>query len=310
MKENILITGACGFVGAHLVKRVLEDGDNVIGLSTKDYRPVSTLSLLGLRDKITMVYGDVCDTELIRRVLTEYYIDRVYHLAAQAIVGVALKDPYLTYKVNVLGTASLLEACRNVGKLKSIQITSTDKIYGEGLDRKETDMLNAKGIYETSKICMDYVGRSFYNVYQLPIITTRACNIYGEYDLNRRIIPNTVRALKSNQSPIIFKNDNSIREYIYVGDVCDAYVYLGKNADKTVGEVFNIGSGCSATQEEVVRKLIEISGKNITPTYVDKPKDLFEIFQQTITSEKIKKIGWAPKFNLDRGLKRTWEKWV
>jgi CDP-glucose 4,6-dehydratase len=187
-------------------------------------------------------------------------------------------------------------------------------VFGEGLDRKEDDVLNGKGIYETSKICEDYIARSFYNVYSLPIVVTRASNIYGEGDNNSRIIPNTIRDLKTGTPPIIFKEqkgNESLREYIYVDDVCDAYMKLIENIPITKGEVFNIGGHAVATQEEIVLKLISISGKGVKPYYKDKPKGLFEIHKQTVNSDKIKKVlKWAPKYNLDTGLKRTWDMWI
>jgi CDP-glucose 4,6-dehydratase len=307
MKENVLITGVDGFKGAHLTKKLLEKY-NVVGLM-HDHRPITTLTLLGLDNKITKIYGDICDRDLIKRILADYNIKRVFHLAAQAIVSVALKDPLTTFKVNCLGTATLLDACRDLN-LTSINVISTDKTYGEGMERKETDVLDSRGIYETSKAAMDYIGRSFFYVYGLPVIVTRACNTYGEYDLNKRIVPNTILALKSNEQPIIFRGEKSIREYVYVDDVSDAYITLSEHINRTKGEIFNVGSGSVISQEDLVKKIIEISGKRVEPKYLEKSKDLFEIFQQTVNTEKIRNmIGWKPKFDLNMGLKRTWDNW-
>lgn len=309
MKERVFVTGVDGFVGAHLAKKLMEKYD-VIGLMY-DSKPVTTLSLLGLQDKTTLVRGDVCNKELMKRVLSQFYVKKVFHLAAQAIVGVALKDPYTTFKVNCLGTASLLEACKEVGSVEGVLVTSTDKIYGEGLNKKETDLLNASGIYETSKICMDYITRSFYHTYKIPVVIPRACNIYGEHDLNKRIVPNTIRALKNKEAPIIFRGERSLREYIYVEDVADAYNLLMENIGKSKGEAFNIGTSNVIGQEELVKKIIEISGVDIKPKYIEKPKNLFEIHQQTINSEKMRKMfNWSPKHTLEEGLKKTWDNWV
>lgn len=302
------ITGITGFVGAHLARKLMTENYEVIGLA-HDYKPHTTLSELGLDDYVTKIYGDVRDSGLMKRILAEYRINSVYHLAAQAIVSVALKDPVTTFDVNCHGTASLLEACKEIG-VDSILIASTDKVYGEGLNRKETDPLNAEGVYETSKIAMECVAKSFRNTYKMPVIITRACNIYGEGDLNRRIIPNTMRALKNNEQPIIFINEKSLREYIHVYDVTTAMYLLSKKANKSQGEIYNIGSGQSIGQEELVKKIINLSGKHIEPKYVEKPKSLFEIFQQTINSDKIKKeFDWNPIYTLDEGLKRTWTRW-
>jgi len=309
MKGKVFITGVDGFIGAHLARKLLDKGCEVVGLM-HDYKPVTTLTLLGLANRVTLIQGDICDGQLIRRILTEYYIQDVYHLAAQAIVAVALKDPVTTYKVNCLGTVTVLDACKDVD-VRGVLVASTDKVYGEGLDKAETDKLEAKGIYETSKICLDYIARTFYHLYPIPVVISRACNIYGEYDLNKRIIPNTVLALKNNQAPLIFKNDKSLREYIYVEDVCGAYIMLMENINKTKGEAFNVGTGDVVEQEELVKKIIQLSGKNIEPLYVDKPKGLFEIYRQSINCQKIRKqFNWRPHFTLSEGIKRTWERWL
>jgi len=307
---SILVTGASGFVGAHLCKKLVEKGKNVIGLE-HDHKPETTLKCLGFEDKITVIHGEVTNENLLRRIISQYNVDTVYHLAAQAIVAVALKDPITTFHSNVIGTVTLLNVCKDMPQVKRILIPSTDKVYGEGLNRKEDDALNAEGIYEISKIGMDYVARSFYHVFNLPIVVTRACNIYGEYDFNRRIIPNTIRALKAGQQPVIFKNEDSIREYIHVEDVCDAYMFLVENIDKTKGNVFNVGTGAVAKQDEVVKYCIKVSGLNVEPKFIEKDKDLFEIHQQTIDSKKIRDLGWKPKFkSLEEGLEESWKKWV
>jgi dTDP-D-glucose 4,6-dehydratase len=171
--------------------------------------------------------------------------------------------------------------------------------------------LALKGIYEVSKICMDYVARSFSGVFSLPIVVTRACNIYGEYDFNRRIIPNTIESIKKGVPPVIFQGDESIREYIYVNDACDAYLLLAEHINKTKGEIYNVGSEHRAKQYEIVQQLIEVSGAELRPQLVQKPPDLFEIFQQTLDSEEIQKdFGWKAKFDLETGLRNTWQKWT
>ena len=205
MKENVFVTGADGFVGAHLCKILLDRGYKVIGL-VHDHKPMTTLDYLGIRDKIVSVYGDICDRALLKRIISDYQIKRVFHLAAQAIVSIAQKDPMNTFKVNVEGTSCLLDACIDMD-MKSILSVSTDKVYGEGMNRIEDDALLGEGIYEVSKTCMDYVSRCYAKIYNMPIVVSRACNIYGEYDPNRRIIPNTIMDLKNDKQPLIFKNE-------------------------------------------------------------------------------------------------------
>ncbi|MBI2857774.1 MAG: GDP-mannose 4,6-dehydratase [Chloroflexi bacterium] len=308
MESTALITGASGFVGAHLARRLLEHGHKVVCLFY-DYRPVTTLTLLGLSERVTMVQGDICNTDLMRQILAKYYVQDVYHLAAQAIVGVALRDPCSTYRISCMGATSILEACRDVG-VRGILCTSTDKVYGEGLNKAESDSFEARGIYETSKVCMDFISRSFFHTYKLPVAVSRSCNVYGECDLNRRIVPNTIRALKEDRAPVIFKNDESLREYVYVHDVCEAYMTLMANIDQSKGEAYNVGTAEVIGQEDLVKKMIRISGKPIAPVYVDKPPSSFEIYRQSVNSDKIRRqFGWKPDFSLDQGLLETWNRW-
>ena len=308
MERTAFITGVTGFVGGHLAGVLLERGGKVVGLHN-DYRPANTLSLLGLTEKVTLVRGDVCDDELMRRVLAKYHVQDVYHLATQAIVSVALKDPLTTYRVSCMGTASILKACHEVG-VSAALCTGSDKVYGEGLDKKETSPLDVKGIYESSKVCMDYIARSFFYIYGLPVVVSRACNVYGEHDVNKRIIPNTIRSLRDGVPPIIFKNEPSLREYIYVRDVCEAYITLVENIATSKGDVFNIGTHEVIGQEELVKLIIRISGVNAWPDYVDKPPSLLEIHQQSIDSNKFRSaFGWKNRFDLKKGLERTWRQW-
>ncbi len=307
-ERTALVTGVTGFVGAHLAAALLDKKFKVVGIHSDD-RPVTTLSLLGLKDGVTLVRGDACDEELVRKVLAKYGVQDVYHLATQAIVSVALKDPITTFRASCMGTASVLKAALDVG-VRAVLCTSSDKVYGEGLDRNENSPLEAKGIYEASKACMDYIARSFFHAYDLPIVVSRACNIYGEHDLNRRVIPNTIRSLKAGERPVIFRNEPSLREYIYVRDVCDAYMLLVENIEQSKGEVFNVGTGKVIGQEELVKLLVRVCGLSIKPVYVHKPASLFEIYQQSVSSDKIRRaLGWTHQFNLNDGLTRTWSEW-
>lgn len=303
--SNVYVTGASGFVGAYLCKKLIEDGHNVIGL-IRDLKKESTLNDLGIINKMEIVIGNVCNKELHRRVFSDYNIDTVYHLAAQAIVSTAIKNPYDTFKVNCLGTVALLDACKEFNA-KAILIVSTDKIYGEGTNKKEDDGFNAFGIYDCSKVTEEFAARSFYYAYNMPIVISRACNIYGAYDHNARIIPNTIRKLKAGERPIIFRGVEGLREYIHVEDAVEAYISLVDNIEATKGDVFNIGSEESLNQEDMVNTIIKISKTGIVPVYKTK-ESIGEIDSQTLDCAKIKKIlGWKAKHTILEGLKKTWE---
>ena len=305
MAEKAFVTGITGFVGSHLAKALLDRGYEVVGL-TRDFNKKKALYRLGIEDRVVLVNGDICDKDLLKRILTQYNIRKVFHMAAVSIVGVALKTPAEAFKTNCYGTACLLEACKDIG-IPSVLVASTDKVYGEGMNRKEEESLDAEGMYECSKASSEKVAKAFVHCYKMPIVVSRASNIYGAFDVNSRIVPNTIRTMLSGELPKIFKNDSSLREYIYVEDVCDALILLAENIEKTKGEVFNIGTGDVVGQEEMIKRIIKASGKNIKAEYIDKPV-LVEIHQQSLDNSKIKNMfGWKPKHSLDQGLKKTWD---
>ena len=306
---QVFITGISGFVGAHLAKALVERGAEVTGLQ-HDIKKTSYLDLLDIKDKVNIVTGDITDVNLLYRVLVDYEIDHVFHLAAQPIVRKAIQYPMYTYKTNIFGTVSLLEACRLISKtLKAIIVISTDKVYGDKQEAKEEHSLNGLGIYDSSKVCMDIISRAYHRQYNLPIVVARACNIYGYDLLNERIVPSTLKALLKKEPPLIFEGEDTYREYIYVGDVCDAYTSLAEKIEQTKGQAYNIGTGEVISQEDMVLKIVQtwnaIYGTNVKPKYVKRDNTVKEITKQSLNSAKIKKIGWNPKVSLDEGLRKV-----
>lgn len=313
--KNIFITGISGFVGSHLAKKLIEKGVEVTGLQ-HDIKKKSYLGLLDIKDKANIVTGDITDLKLLQRVLVDYKIDWVFHLAAVSIVSKAIQYPINTYETNVFGTLALLEACRLVENTpKAVLVASTDKVYGECLEAKEGDPLNGQGIYESSKVNMDVISRSYYYTYSLPVVVTRSCNIVGYDPINSRIVPNSIKAMLNGKSPMIFEGEETYREYIHVSDVCDAYIKLAEDIDKVKGEAINVGTGEVISQEALVLKIIEIGNKisvgGIKPRYIKRERELKEINAQSLDCEKIKiDIGWSPKLTLDEGLQKTFKEFL
>jgi len=323
--NNILITGVNGFVGSHLAKRLLNENYNVIGI-IRDNNNNKMLKHLEIdnHSKLTLVHGDILERNVIKRCIVDYNIDTIFHLAAQSIVKDALKDPVSTYNINIMGLINILDVCKSndiKNQILNIIIASTDKVYGEGLNKKENDCINIKelGTYESSKMCEDIVAHSFRHTYNLPITICRPCNIYG-FDLNSRVIPNTIKQCINNESPTIFSNVKGVREYIYIDDIINAYVTIAKgqelNSLNSHGSyerdfVFNIGTGEVISQEKLVHKIIDIYTKLtnsfIYPNYI-KRDDIShkEIIEQSLDSSLIlNKFNWSPSYNLNEGLLQT-----
>ena len=310
--KKVFISGISGFVGSHLARELIQRGANVTGLQ-HDKKKESYLDLLDIRDKVNIVTGDIKDLTLLQRVLVDYNIDTVFHLAAVSLVGKAIEYPVHTYETNTFGTLALLEACRLVRDTpEAIISVSTDKVYGDREYAKEEDPLNGLGIYESSKVNMDVISRAYFYQYDLPIVTTRACNIFGYDPNNARIVPSTIKAMLRSESPIIFEGEDTYREYIHVNDVCDAYIQLAENIEKTKGDAYNVGTGAIISQEALVLKIIDIGnevlGTSIEPKYVVRDKPLREIKKQSLDSNKINKdIGWESKISLEKGLMMTFK---
>jgi len=310
----IFITGANGFLGSHLVKMALAYNARVIVLIKEDIRS-SLFEIEDLRSKSRIYRGDLSDRNLVNKIFKNNKIDVCFHIAAQAIVGIANNSPLGTFKTNIEGTWNILEAARVFG-VKAMVVASSDKAYGEHkkLPYKEEAALVALHPYDASKSCADILSRTYAHTYKLPVAVTRCANIYGPGDLNfSRIIPDTCRAAIKNTDPIIRSDGTPLRDYAFVGDIVEAYFTLAAsllNKKINFGEAFNFGTGKPISVIKLVKMILEASGKTgLTPKILSKGKIKGEIDKQYLSSAKAKRmLGWQPKYSLKEGLKITY-KW-
>ena len=305
--RRVFVTGATGFLGANLVTRLVKEQAAVVCLQRDAVQP-NSFDLFGLRDKVTVVNGDVQDLSLLQRILNEYEIDSVFHLAAQAIVGAANRSPISTFETNVRGTYMLLEACRLSPSVKRVVVASSDKAYGSNttLPYREDLPLHGTFPYDVSKSCTDLLARSYALTYDLPVVVTRSANIYGPGDINlSRIIPGTIVAVLKNESPIIRSDGTPLREFIFVDDVVSAYLTLAENISRAKGEAFNIGSDRPVQILELTNRIIDLAGSNgdIEPRIMLKSKIEHEIDAQYLSADKIHSLlDWRAEIDLDAGL--------
>lgn len=293
--NTTLITGSSGFVGSHLAAYLVHDGEKVVSLLHDN--PVWTTWLKEALEPTIRVQGDIRDFHFLKRVLNQYQISTVYHLAGQTIVKRAWQDSVNTFDINVMGTVNLLEACRQL-KIKNILIQSTDKIYGPREGATTSSSLSPTEPYATSKICADVAAQCFIKTYNMNnIIIARCCNIYG-YDLNDRIIPNTIRECMKRNSPVIYKHDKSKRQYIYIDDVIHALTSLVNSGQNGI---FNIATNDILDQEQVVKKILEFFPA-LEPTYIAPP-----ILTQIKSQFMIPSFPLKKYINFTMGIRRTIE---
>lgn len=311
-EKRVLVTGATGIVGSCLVKDLLARGAKVVAL-VFDADPQSELYRSKDIDKITVVNGKLEDYWTLERAINANCIDTVFHLGAQTIVGTAQRSPLGTFESNIRGTYNLLEVCRVHNNLvKQIVIASSDKAYGEHseLPYKEDMQLKGRYPYEVSKTCVDLLAQSYYHTYQLPVVIVRCGNIYGEGDLNwNRIVPGTIRSFLKGERPIIRSDGTFIRDYIYVKDISQAYIYLAESLEdkQLAGEAFNFSRQEPMTVLELVKVIQGLMGcESINPQILNCAEG--EILTQHLCAAKAReKIGWESQFSLEEGLTKTIE---
>lgn len=309
--QRVLVTGVAGFVGSWLAHTLVGMEAQVLGL-VRDVSPVSNFQLLKLSERITVVRGELENLELLVRLLNEYEIDYCFHLAAQSLVGVAHRSPISTFRSNVDGSLSLLEACRLARPNCRVIVASSDKAYGahDSLPYREDFALRPVFPYEVSKACADLVARSYHHTFGLPVVVTRLANLYGGGDLNfSRLIPDTCRSLVLNQNPVIRSDGSLRRDYVYIDDAVEFYLKLAQHAADpgVAGEAFNAGAGEPRSVLEVVDKLLELSGKRHLKAEIHgKGTPNGEIPHQFLDSTKVKnQVGWQPRTSLEDGLQKT-----
>ena len=304
-----LVTGATGLVGGWLVRRLLDLGADVVCL-VRDWVPQSMLIGDGLLTRVKLVRGDVRDQPLLERLLGEYEVDTVIHLAAQTIVGIANRNPASTFETNVGGTWSLLEACRRSPMVKQIVMASSDKAYGshEQLPYGETAPLQGRHPYDVSKSAADLIAQSYAVTYGLPVAITRCGNFYGGGDLNwNRIVPGTIRSVIRGERPIIRSDGTFVRDYFYVEDGAATYLALAEalahKADLR-GESFNFSNESPMTVIEIVDRILALMGTDLKAEIRNEATN--EIRAQYLSAEKARKLlDWAPLYTMEEGLTRT-----
>ncbi len=308
--RTAFVTGATGFVGSHIARLLVEQGARVVCLQ-RDAVKSNSLDLFDLRRRVTVVTGSIEDHSLMERILAEYEIEAVFHLAAQAIVGAANRSPLSTFEANIRGTYFLLEACRRAETVKRVVVASSDKAYGSHDDLPYQEDYPLLGLfpYDASKACTDILARSFAHTYGVPVAVSRFANIYGPGDMNlSRIIPGTILSVFRDEAPIIRSDGTPVREFVHVNDVARGYLLLAEKIADTAGEAFNFGADNPVNMLDLVNQIIRLAGKEneLKPTVLLDHKIEREIDAQYLSADKAEnRLGWRAEITLEDGLQRT-----
>jgi CDP-glucose 4,6-dehydratase len=304
-----LVTGATGLLGGWTVRHLLGLGAQVVCV-VRDWIPQSELFAGGLAERCAVVRGDVRDQALMERVLGEYEVSTVLHLAAQTIVDIARRNPVSTFEANVAGTWSVLEACRRSPTVGQIVVASSDKAYGQQptLPYVEDMPLLARHPYDASKACADVIAVSYASTYGLPVAVTRCGNFYGGGDLNwNRIVPGTIRSVLRGQPPVIRSDGTFVRDYLYVEDGAAANVLLAEalaGNEACRGQAFNFSTETPVTVLELVHLVLRLMGSDLGTVVLDDARH--EIPAQYLSAAKARQLlSWRPLFALGEGLERT-----
>src|SRR3989344_5406210 len=307
---NVLVTGADGFIGSHVADALAGKGAQVATI-VRDIKKTSNLDVLGIKNKVNVLHGDLVNFHDCERAINEYDIEFAFHIAAQAIVGPANRSPLSTFESNIKGTWNILEACRLSKTIRGVIVASSDKAYGQQkkLPYTEESPLNGYYPYDVSKACAELLARSYFMTYNLPLAITRNANTYGPEDMNfSRIIPDVIATILKNGQPIIRSDGSPERDYMYIKDAVSAYLALAENLDRkdVLGESFNFGTSKPVRVIELYNKIIKLMKSDVKPKILGEAKN--EIDRQYLSIEKAKRVlGWQPKYDLDSGLKETIE---
>ena len=305
--KNILVTGADGFIGSHLVETLVNEGANITALSQyNSFNYWGWLETLDCTPQIKVVSGDVRDPHFCREITKE--IDIIFHLAALIAIPYSYVAPDSYVDTNVKGTLNICQAAKENGCQRVVH-TSTSEVYGTAqyVPIDENHPMQPQSPYSASKIGADQIALSYHLAFELPVTIARPFNTYGPRQSARAVIPTIIGQIANGQKQIRLGDLSPTRDFNYVLDTCAGFVALAKS-DQTIGEVVNIGSGreISVAQTlEMVKGLMASDVAFITDAQRIRPKDS-EVFRLCCDNTKIEKLtGFKPTHTLEQGLQHT-----
>lgn len=303
---TILVTGGAGFIGSCFVRHVLTKHPDykVINIDALTYcGNLENLKDVENNPNYRFVHGNICDRKLVRDLICE--CDCVVNFAAESHVDNSIKHPEIFVETNVQGTLNLLQACKELGVERYLQV-STDEVYGSlGKDGYfyETTPISPNSPYSASKASADLLVRAYYETYKLPVLNTRCSNNYGPYQYPEKLIPFFISKLLKGEKVPVYGDGLNVRDWLYVYDHCEAIDVVLHNGK--IGQVYNIGGHNEKTNLEITHLILNAMGKD--ETSIEYVQDRlghdrrYAIANDKITSE----LGWEPSVTFEEGIKLT-----
>ena len=311
---KLLVTGCCGFIGSNFVNFYFNENREVeiINLDAMYYCASENNINEEIRnsERYHLVKGNLCSFDLISNILEIYKIDNVIHFAAQSHVQNSFDNALQYTNDNVVGTHTLLEACRKYGKIERFIHISTDEVYGESMiteneeKKHEGSILCPTNPYAATKAAAELIAKSYYHSFKMPIIITRGNNVYGPNQYPEKLIPRFIQQLLKD-SPVTIQGDGSnVRAFLHVNDVCSALKLVLEKGQ--IGEIYNIGSDdhheytITQVSHILIEKIKNTQNYNKWITYIeDRP---FNDKRYYISNQKVKNLGWSINTDFYKGL--------
>ena len=308
---KIIVTGGAGFIGSNFVQYEVKNHpeDEIINLDLLTYAGnLESVKPVENAPNYRFVRGDIADREFIFRLFEEEKPDVIVNFAAESHVDRSITDPEIFVRTNVVGTTTLLDACRKYGIRRYHQV-STDEVYGDlPLDRPdlfftEETPLHTSSPYSSAKASADLFVMAYHRTYGLPVTISRCSNNYGPYHFPEKLIPLVIsRALNDEEIPVYGKGEN-VRDWLYVTDHCSAIDLVVRKGRE--GEVYNIGGHNERTNLEVVKTILKALNKpeSLIKYVTDRPgHDLRYAMDPTKIETE---LGWKPEYTFDTGIPVT-----
>jgi dTDP-glucose 4,6-dehydratase/UDP-glucose 4,6-dehydratase len=313
MRRNILVTGGCGFIGSNFINYILDTYDDVkiINIDKLDYCSATWyVKYQSNYDKYFFVKGCINDQELVTKTLHCFNIKYVIHFAAQTHVDNSFEHSLDYTKDNILGTHTLLECCRLWGNIQRFIHISTDEVYGEidlhSKDCCEKSLLNPTNPYAATKAGAEFIVRSYYYSFQMPIIIIRANNVYGRHQYPEKLIPKFITLLKKDLKLTIQGKGDTRRNFIYVDDIVRAIATIFDKG--SVNNIYNIGTNNEYSVMDIAKILLsKMKGCDAKLEdwieYI--PDRNFNDFRYAIDSSLVKSLGWKEEVEFENGIDET-----